>query len=424
MAVKNVLAADSIVSLIYTQIRGEYRGYKIDLLTEEAHDNIKKFIFCRECEGISRKPRIAEGKTFCTPCSPGAHTTIVDSRIDEIVSQLKTRCPLSTRGCNWLGQLGDIPQHMCVCVKLRAHCVFGCGEVLERCETNEHLKKCSLRREQCEYCGEGIEVSGANRHIALCPRHPDGEVSCPYKELGCDVSGMKRNNTDTHLIDSYIGHQKLMLREIHRLRDAYERKECDDYKKLRYLKRRDVTIHKWVWMLLALAVLGIAILVSHLQTEKVRIDDTIQVNAQSLRLLMSNATYLNDYIQDRGKTLQGVEWAHRNVDGETYYGPIFYLGTCKLRLHVLVHTYVSDDCCAKYYVTRLRGDYDDVTYTTCHITYTHLYTNIRGNNSYDIKSSDVSKRLAVGDEYDASDWYSFHVDTTPIWIIRIYFDFE
>ena len=63
---------------------------------------------------------------------------------------------------------------MGVCGKLRIDCEVGCGEVLERCETDKHFKKCPLRREQCEYCGEEVQAFKANRHILSCLRHPEG----------------------------------------------------------------------------------------------------------------------------------------------------------------------------------------------------------------------------------------------------------
>ena len=436
MATRNVLKTDSIDSLIYKEKGEGYRGYRKELLTEETHDKLKKFIFCCECEGVSRKPRLAEGKTFCTPCYKST-LPAVDSRVDEIVLQLKSRCPLSTRGCDWSGQLGDIVQHMSVCVKLRVACVIGCGEVLERCETDGHLKNCPLRREQCEYCGEEVQASGANRHIALCPRHPDGEVSCPYKELGCGVLGIKRKGLDTHLADYSISHQKLMLREIHqlrsennklrseddKLRDTSEKKECENSKKFQYLKRTNLIIHNRVWILVALAVLGIAILVSY-------VDVNILSNKRSIQFLMSNtmsnATYLYDYIQDRDETLRGVEWTHRNVRYETYHGPIFYLGTCKLRLHVYVYRTVSSGFRnAKYYVTRLRGDYDDVS-DTCHITYVHLYTvNTRDDSRDNVRNESVSKELEVGDEYWINGSFFIYADSSQLTItIRIYFDLE
>ena len=540
MAERNLLKADSIDSLIYKEKKGEFRGYRRDLLTEETPDNIKKIIFCCQCEGISRKPQLGDGKTFCTPCSKGTRTP-VDSRVDEIVLQLKSRCPLSTRGCDWLGQLGDIEQHIRECEKLRIDCEIGCGEVLERRATDEHLRKCPLRRERCEFCGEEVETSKANRHIALCPIHPDGEVLCPYKELGCDLLRIRRKNLDTHLADNFIGHQKLLLKEINQLRSENDklRNAADNSKK------RDVIWLKRVWVLLAVAVIGIAILVSYLHTERDRIhvieqsmqsnkqsiqshdlslkshqqsiqsnnqfiqsheqsiqsnnqsiqsnnqsiqsnnqsiqsnnqsiqsnkqsiqsnnqfiqsnkqsiqlhDQSIQSNkqsiqsnrqsiqsnkqsiqshSQSMKFLVSdafsNSTYLHDYILDRGKTLEGVEWTHRNVRGETYYGPIFYLGNCKLRLHVYVSTYIKNSRRnTNYHVTRLKGDSDDVS-DTCHITYIHLYSvNKQDNNRYNVMSGSVSEELKVGEKYVINSSFFIYEDITlSTRTIRIYFDFE
>ena len=337
---RNILKTDSIDSLIYKWKRGEFRGYRRDLLTEETPDNIKKFILCSQCEGISRKPKLPDGKTFCSPCSP-VKNMIVDSRVDEIVLQLKSRCPLSTRGCDWLGQLGDIEQHMRVCEKLWIDCEIGCGEVLERWETDEHLKKCPLRREKCEFCGEEVEASKANRHIALCPKHPDGEVLCPYKELGCDLLRIQRKNLDTHLADNSIGHQELLLKEIHQLRNAAERKECDNSKKLQYLKGRDVLIHKRVWMLLAVAVLGIAILVSYLHTERDRIhvhEQSIQSNKQSIESneLETIVNTLKENIYTAIQFNKGLEWEIKGVRDKfekkkKLYSDPFYVNNYKFQ---------------------------------------------------------------------------------------------
>ena len=442
MAVRDILKTDSIDFLIYREVRGEFKGYKIDLLTEETLDNIKKIIFCCQCGGISRKPRLADGETFCTPCSP-MKNAIVDVKSDEIVLQLKSRCPLSTRGCDWLGQLGDIEQHMRVCEKLRIDCEIGCGEVLERWETDEHLKKCPLRRERCEFCGEEVEASKANRHIALCPRHPDGEVLCPYKELGCDVLGIQRKNLDTHLADNSIGHQKLVLKEIYQLRNQNDkqRNAADNsighqeelLKEIHQLrsaadsaKNRDVVVHKRAWTLLSVVVLGIALLALYLHTEIDRIhvnERSIQSNEQSVKFLMSNS-YLHDYIEDRGKTLRGVEWAHKNAKDETYYGPIFYLGNCKLRLHVNVFDSVGRSN-ANYHITRFKGNSDDVS-NTCHISYIHLYSvNTRNDSRDSVGRRGVSERLKVGDECWINRWFVIDEDTTvPTRKIRVYFDFD
>ena len=95
-----------------------------------------------------------------------------------------------------------------------------------------------------------------------------------------------------------------------------------------------------------------------------------------------------------------------------------------LVLDVYVRTFVEDGRLdADYYVTRLEGDYYDVS-ITCHITYKNLYSvNIRDNNRYNVKSRIKSKELKVRDEY----WiigYIWEDMTLPTRIIRIYFDFD
>ena len=79
--------------------------------------------------------------------------------------------------------------------------------------------------------------------------------------------------------------------------------------------------------------------------------------------LLSRGTYLHEYIEDRDMTLQGVEWIHRTVKGETIYGPTFYMRECKLRLHMLSKRNQLD---VEHYVTRLEGRYDVIS--SCHIT--------------------------------------------------------
>ena len=64
MAVRDILKTDYIDFLIYREKRGEFKGYKSELLTEETPDIIKKIIFCCQCGGISRKPRLAKRRRF------------------------------------------------------------------------------------------------------------------------------------------------------------------------------------------------------------------------------------------------------------------------------------------------------------------------------------------------------------------------
>ena len=80
---------------------------------------------------------------------------------------------------------------------------------------------------------------------------------------------------------------------------------------------------------------------------------------------------------------------------------------------------------ALFYVTKLKGDFDDVS-NTCHITYTHLYSvDKRDNSRYNVESTSVSKNRKVRDEYMINEWSTIYEDIIlPTSIIRLYFDFE
>ena len=116
-------------------------------------------------------------------------------------------------------------------------------------------------------------------------------------------------------------------------------------------------------------------------------------------------------------TLQGVEWIHRTVKGETIYGPTFYMRECKLRLHVLSKKNELD---VEYYVTRLEGRYD-VT-SSCHITgfVVYLVNPLDSTeSSFRHKTHDI--RLGVRDQYKIETKY-FTKD--GVRILKVYFDVE
>ena len=401
------MKADFIPSLVYLNTLGEARGYRRDLLTEDTPHDMKEFIFCSRCNGISRKPQFYNGKTFCRTCAAGANGTL-DVRVEEFVTRLKCRCPLSTRGCGWLGELGRIEKHLTDCGKLRIECEMGCGGVLERCRRNNHQNICPKRVTKCDYCGQEVQASETNAHITLCQTHPDGEVTCPYKEMGCDVVGIKRKHLDAHLTENVLSHQNLLLREVNQLKLRSD----GTTDKLQILQRRDVKMNKRIWTLVALVVMGVAILLSLTYTgwEEIQLnkhsiqsneqsiqlnkhsiqsneqsiqlnkhsiqsneqsiqlnehsiqsneqsiqlnEHSLQLNEDSINLLLSRAIYLYDYIHYRKKTLHGIEWTHKVMKEGIIYGPIFSMGRCLLRLEVNLTELEAMSLTANYRVTRL-----------------------------------------------------------------------
>ncbi|KAI6656657.1 hypothetical protein LOD99_11252 [Oopsacas minuta] len=250
-----------------------------------------------------------------------------------------------------------------------------------------------------------------------------------------------------------IGNEQLRT-ENKQLNDKMNKKEFETTNKQTDLYRSDINNNWSIWILLALVITGIAILIPLILMERDRIhqneqsiqsheqsiqsnkqsiqsnkqsiqshvqsiqshEQSIQSNKQSIQStiqsilshelsiqsLMSTAGYITEFIANRGKTLQGIEWTHGYREDETVYGPIFYLGQCKLRMHVVTRQdswHPSTEYGAKYYVRRLKRDNDDVI-NSCTITYIHFYNvNLADNSKFNIKSVNEDKQLEVGDEY-------------------------
>ncbi|KAI6654987.1 hypothetical protein LOD99_11444 [Oopsacas minuta] len=324
MAERNSITPDSISTLIYVDMRGETGGYRTDLLKEQVSENMRKFIFCSKCDGISIQPQVSEGKTFCTNCVEGRGGE-VDGRIDGFVRELKCRCPLSIRGCDWSGKLHNIEEHMNGCVKSKIKCQIGCGKVLQKCDTIDHQKECPFRIQECEYCKEDVRANKANEHIRLCQHHPYGVVTCPYME-------------------NMISHQKLLLRDLNQLRtgnqqlrtgnqqlrtenkqlsDKIGKKEFETNKQTN-LFRNDTNNNRSIWILLTLVIMGIAILIPLLLMERDRIHQnelSIQSTIQSImsngQSMQSNGQSIRSTKQSIGSNGQSITCPYKEVGFET-----------------------------------------------------------------------------------------------------------
>ncbi|KAI6656659.1 TNF receptor-associated factor 6-like [Oopsacas minuta] len=336
------------------------------------------------------------------------------------------------------------------CDKVKIKCEKGCGEVLQKCDTLDHQKKCPFRNQMCEYCRKEVQANRTNEHARICLDNPDGVVTCPYMEVGCETIEIARKDLNTHITQNMISHQKLLLHELNQLRIGNEQlrtenKQLNDKmnKKEFETTNKQTDLYRSIWILLALVITGIAILIPLILMERDKIQrnelsiqsheqsiqssiQSIQTYEQSIQSLMSTAGYITEFISDRGKTLQGIEWTHGYREDETVYGPIFYLGQCKLRMHVVTRQdswHPSTEYGAKYYVRRLKGDNDDVI-NSCTITYIHFYNvNLADNSKFNMFSEDKDKQLEVGDEDWISREYHLWNKLDKLATVRIFFEF-
>ena len=135
--------------------------------------------YCQTCiEPIqqSNKP--------CPQCNVAFTTCISDKRLQRTLNGMKVHCCHKERGCEWVGDLGKLAQHLndqqefpgCsfVCIE----CPF-CNESFQRQYLQEHkADKCHQRPYSCDYCNNYKSTceNVTTNHWPVCPCRP---VPCP-----------------------------------------------------------------------------------------------------------------------------------------------------------------------------------------------------------------------------------------------------
>ena len=192
---------------------GKYGGYKKDILTEvKERDNA--LLICGVCKGIMREACFdtSNGKQFCSCCEvqDSSYSTTQPYSSDwmyythsyasptpnvpvrNMVNLLKCSCPLSERGCTWIGILKECEIHLGTCGYVGDKCMLGCEEVLHRNQLNVHKDSCPCREVKCEHCFREFKFRDMPKHLKECPKM---KVSC---ELNCGIV-MLREDLTQHL---------------------------------------------------------------------------------------------------------------------------------------------------------------------------------------------------------------------------------
>ena len=159
------------MNLCRVKIGNIYRGYKKDILAEKMNDSMSALFTCQICKGIMKDACISNsGGQFCSCCELMEHPPRISLRrgssvprrtlthsppqqipnvtLRKTVNSLKCSCPLSERGCKWLGTLEYCEEHLDTCVYVRDKCKLGCGEVLQRNKLKVHEEKCPDRNKK------------------------------------------------------------------------------------------------------------------------------------------------------------------------------------------------------------------------------------------------------------------------------------
>ena len=154
--------------------------------------------FCQSCISLI----INEGKP-CPLCQEHDYQLMLDKSIIRKVKELKIKCPNSSHGCEWVGELGSIERHLDVCGFVEVTCDYCQSEDILRNSLSHHKGACPARPYRCEYCGFRDKwLFITSTHHSECEKYP---VECPND---CGVGAVQRHELDMHV------REECTLREV------------------------------------------------------------------------------------------------------------------------------------------------------------------------------------------------------------------
>ena len=240
--------------------------------------------YCETCLEQWLTSKTHEGKKTCPHCRKENFQSFPNKEKIREINEFKIRCSHRGKGCEWVGELGALKEHLesdkgCGYVVVR--CTSGaykrisiwalqqmtCGVAMERCNLANHQnKECVYRQCRCQYCGytdtyDAIAGSGKirnscsnigspNNHLSECTDYPldcpneCGEknikrknmkrhqescplepLDCPFKHVGCTAAKMVHKDKDSHCQENMQEHLLLVVQSHQQL--AHKNKELE-----------------------------------------------------------------------------------------------------------------------------------------------------------------------------------------------------
>ena len=142
---------------------------------------------CRSCiEPIAR----GNGENNLCPLCNETLKSVVDIKHKRILNAMKVYCSYKEGGCEWVGLLGDLPEHINLgsgtdnrligCPFALLDCDL-CNEAIKRQEIKKHeAEECPQRAYSCNYCNDHHSTYEyvTTNHWPVCPFRP---APCPNK---------------------------------------------------------------------------------------------------------------------------------------------------------------------------------------------------------------------------------------------------
>ena len=187
--------------------------------------------YCKSCI----QPIHARREPSCPLCSSSFTNLMPNPQLQRTLNGLKVKCCFVDDGCEWIGDLGQIQNHLnegpkdqgsrlLGCKFVQIHCVYCKVEYQRQFIQGHETTECLKRPFSCVYCGvyESTFEDVTKNHVFSCPCRP---VSCPNNcgevLLSKDLNEHLTNACSLQVIDccfSYAGCEAKVLRrdmEVH-----------------------------------------------------------------------------------------------------------------------------------------------------------------------------------------------------------------
>ena len=202
-----------------------YKGKKY-LFVEETKKNLEA-LQCPICLEIVLEPvQTSCGHLFCKKCvdkvtrCPACReqfTSVPDHFNNRRVKSLRVKCPFTANGCKWMGDLGDVGDHVAVqCEFQTKRCPYCEFTTKQKEKLQQHLMTCNSHTFRCPNgCGTAPSRRGFNQHLEECPEQL---VRCKFSILGCDAV-LPRKSMESHVATSAEHSTEFLLQHVVKLTD-------------------------------------------------------------------------------------------------------------------------------------------------------------------------------------------------------------
>ena len=180
---------------------------------------------CPVCFEIVLEPvQTSCGHLFCKKCVKGVvecpaccqqFTSVPDDFNNHRIRSLRVKCPFTTNGCKWVGDLGDVGDHKAArCEFQPKSCPYCDFNTIQKEKLQDHLTTCDSHTFRCPNgCGAAPSRRGFSQHLEECPEQL---VRCKFSFRGCDAV-LPRKALQRHVATSAEHSTEFLLQHVAKL---------------------------------------------------------------------------------------------------------------------------------------------------------------------------------------------------------------